>query len=296
MGRVLKGGAHRRDAYVLSAPGQPDELAQLPADAYAYTSAPVEPEPPPEPPAPRLDWVALQSQAEALIENAAADAEVLVRKAGTDARAIVDEALRQSAEIADAARNEGRHDGYAAGRAAADLEMEQMLATMRGLIDMARVERHKILQSAEPELVKLAMGIAERIVRQRAKSDAEVVVEMAREAVSRLVDRETITVRVNPSDLDAMREHRESVLALGDVKAMRLIEDQRVDRGGVIVETEAGTIDAKISTQLDEARRVLDLDADDDVVVLGDATTLTPPSRNGIHAASDAPATAKKSA
>ncbi|HET7815192.1 MAG TPA: FliH/SctL family protein, partial [Candidatus Baltobacteraceae bacterium] len=38
---------------------------------------------------------------------------------------------------------------------------------------------------------------------------------------------------------------------------LRLIEDQRVDRGGIVIDTEAGTIDAKISTQLREVSRVL---------------------------------------
>ena len=64
-----------------------------------------------------------------------------------------------------------------------------------------------------------------------------------------------MTVRVNPADIETMREHREQLMSMNDIDNMRVIEDQRVDRGGVVIETEAGTIDAKISTQLREARR-----------------------------------------
>jgi hypothetical protein len=46
---------------------------------------------------------------------------------------------------------------------------------------------------------------------------------------------------------------------------MRVIEDQRVDRGGVVLETDAGSVDAKISTQLAEVRKILHIV--DDVVV-----------------------------
>jgi len=56
------------------------------------------------------------------------------------------------------------------------------------------------------------------------------------------------------------------MLALGETKHMRVIEDQRVDPGGVVVETDAGTLDAKISTQVEEAKRVLRLDAGEFVV------------------------------
>ena len=141
-----------------------------------------------------------------------------------------------------------------------------MLATMRALIEMAGAERHKIIEGAEPEIVKLAVGIAERVLHQQIALDRNVVIEMVKHAVTRLVDRERITVRVNPADLERMREHRDEVLALGDVETMRIIEDQRVDRGGVVLETDGGTVDAKISTQLAQVRRVLHID-DDDVIV-----------------------------
>jgi hypothetical protein len=47
---------------------------------------------------------------------------------------------------------------------------------------------------------------------------------------------------------------------------MRVIEDQRVDPGGVVVETEAGTLDAKIGTQVEEAKRVLRVEGGDFLV------------------------------
>jgi flagellar assembly protein FliH len=88
---------------------------------------------------------------------------------------------------------------------------------------------------------------------------------MARVAIGRLVEKESVTVRVNPGDLERMREHRDELLSNGEIKNFRVIEDQRVDRGGVVVETDGGTIDARISTQVNEARRVLHIE--DEVVV-----------------------------
>ena len=140
-----------------------------------------------------------------------------------------------------------------------------MMATMRNLVEMARVERHKLMESAEPELVRLAVGIAERVLHQQIALDRGVVVEMAKVAIGRLVEKESITVRVNPGDLERMKEHRDELLDSGELKNFRVVEDQRVDRGGVLVETDGGTIDARISTQLNEAKRVLHIE--DDVIV-----------------------------
>ena len=121
-----------------------------------------------------------------------------------------------------------------------------MLVTMRGLLEMARAERHKLIEDAEPELVRLALGIAERVLHQQIALDRGVVVEMAKTAIARLIERDSVTVRVNPADLERMREHRDELIAIGDIRNLRVVEDQRVDRGGVVVDTDAGTIDARI--------------------------------------------------
>ena len=121
------------------------------------------------------------------------------------------------------------------------------------------------MESAEPELVRLAIGIAERVLHQQIALDRGVVVEMAKVAIARLVDKESITVRVNPGDIERMKEHRDELLDSGEIKNFRVVEDQRVDRGGVLVETDGGTIDARISTQLNEAKRLLHIE--DEVIV-----------------------------
>jgi flagellar assembly protein FliH len=88
-----------------------------------------------------------------------------------------------------------------------------------------------------------------------------------------------VTVRVNPADIDTMRQHRDKLMAMNDIDNLRVIEDQRVDRGGVVIETEAGTIDAKISTQLREARRLL---AVEDPISVGESSEpaiINPPAQ-----------------
>jgi flagellar assembly protein FliH len=93
-----------------------------------------------------------------------------------------------------------------------------------------------------------------------------------RQALTRLVSREVVTLRVNPVDLDTIRAHRDEIVAAGDVEHLRIVEDPRIDRGGVIVETDAGTIDSKVATQIREARRAIL--SDDDEIALGETADL----------------------
>lgn len=278
MGRVVKGAQFTQQTYQLKPPTVP---APRHSPAISYDATTFD-DPPQDVEAyvPAHDYVAAaKAEAEELLDQAARDAEELIRGAQERALALIDDAQRRVAEIEAQAKSDGFAQGVNDGRAAAQAEMDEMLETMRGLIEMASVERHKIIETAEPEIVRLSVAIAERILNQHVALDNETVLEMTRSAITRLVNRETVTVRVNPADVEIMREHRDKLMSMNDIDNMRIIEDQRVDRGGVLIETDAGTIDAKISTQLREARRLL---AVEDPISVGESSEpaiINPPAQ-----------------
>jgi flagellar assembly protein FliH len=275
VGRVVKGTHLRSERYALDVPEISVPQLEAPhaddapsSDAFGFAlsyDGQIEDAPLGVPAQPAVDVEAIRAQAQALLEDAARKAEALLDDAHDRARALVEDAAARADTIVQDARAKGHDQGYDAGRAEADREMNDMLVTMRGLLEMARVERNKLIEEAEPQLVKLALGIAERVLHQQVALDRGVVVEMAKTAIARLIERDTVTVRVNPADLERMREHREELIAIGDIRNLRVVEDQRVDRGGVVMDTSAGTIDARIGTQLEEARKILHIE--DDVVI-----------------------------
>jgi len=272
LGRVLKGVQLRVERYQLSvpeiAPPAPEPMPSADdfAEGFALSDDGLIADAPLGlAPAPSVDLAAIEAQAQAMMADATRHAEALLADAQQRSRTLVEDAAARADALAQDARKRGHEEGYEAGCDSADREMNDMLVTMRGLLEMARAERHKLIESAEPELVRLAVGIAERVLHQQIALDRGVVVEMAKVAIARLIERDTVTVRVNPADVERMRDHRDELIAMGDIRNLRVVEDQRVDRGGVVVDTDAGTIDARIGTQLEEARAVLHIE--DDVIV-----------------------------
>jgi flagellar biosynthesis/type III secretory pathway protein FliH len=268
MGRVVKNARVATQRYQVSVPRVDRPSSAIDDEGSLYVQPYAEPEAIldlPSPQSPPVDIDAIALQARALIDTAEARAKALLEDAFARASAMLADAGERGDFYVETTKSAAQAAGHAAGTAAADREMSDMMSTMRNLVDMARVERHKLMESAEPELVRLAVGIAERVLHQQIALDRGVVVEMAKVAIARLVEKESITVRVNPGDLERMKEHRDELLDSGELKNFRVVEDQRVDRGGVLVETDGGTIDARISTQLNEAKRVLHIE--DEVIV-----------------------------
>jgi flagellar assembly protein FliH len=197
------------------------------------------------------------SQSGRLVDEATDDAHRLISAAHTRAQGLLAKAHADSEEIAREAHQEGMALGRAAALALIEEELGEARETLKSLLASARAQRRAFIEQAENEIIALGFAVAENVLHTEIERDNDAVVYVARAAVKRLVERERVTVRVNPEDLERMRAHREEMLALGDIREVRVIGDASVDRGGVLLETDGGTLDAGISTQLEQARRAL---------------------------------------
>ena len=86
----------------------------------------------------------------------------------------------------------------------------------------------------------------------------DVVVDVVRGALRRLAERERVTILVNPEDLDLVRAASEALVAeLGGIEHCDVQAERRVARGGAIVRTVEGEVDATLATKLSRARDVI---------------------------------------
>jgi len=170
-----------------------------------------------------------------------------VYEASRRARLVLEEAeaaARRIREAAEADRERLRTEAAASGR-------QEGLAQASAAIVQGALERDRLLASAEKELVRLAVAVAEKILRREVARDDGVAVEMAARALAEARQRREVTLRIHPADAEAVHRSQERLLsALSRARVLDIREDPTVARGGVLVETEAGVIDARLETQL----------------------------------------------
>ncbi len=155
-------------------------------------------------------------------------------------------------------RSEAETERDRARAVAAEAGLQEGLAQATRFLARAALERDRLLASAEPELVRLALSIAERILRREVARETPVV-EIASGALEEARERRVVLLRVHPEDASALRACQQRLAALlTRAPGIALREDPAVSRGGVVVETEGGTIDAQLDTQLETLRHVLE--------------------------------------
>ena len=70
------------------------------------------------------------------------------------------------------------------------------------------------------------------MVKQEAAINPDVVVEVVRNALRRVVDSETVRIRVNLADLDTIRSARTDLMTVIDgLRNVEIVEDRRVSAG-----------------------------------------------------------------
>lgn len=164
-------------------------------------------------------------------------------EAASAAAKIIAQAQAEAASLRELAREEGRRQG----REEAAARIEEALTTL----NQAVKERKKIIKDAESEILRLALKVAEQIIRSEVSLHRDVCLNIVSEAIGRVSDREQIIVRVNREDADYLKRYKDRLAGMMDgVKSFSVIEDSNIEPGGCIIETNLGFIDARINTKL----------------------------------------------
>jgi flagellar assembly protein FliH len=151
-----------------------------------------------------------------------------------------------------------RRKGLADGIRTAEEAYREKLARLDALAASLAADRQEFFDRIEPELVRLSIVIAEKVIGHELELAPETVVDIVRSAMKRLRERETLRVSVNPRDLDTVKNARDDLIgAVDGVRKLEVVEDRRVDPGGCVIESPSGTLDARMKTQIDEISRAL---------------------------------------
>ncbi|HEY6803263.1 MAG TPA: FliH/SctL family protein [Pyrinomonadaceae bacterium] len=187
-----------------------------------------------------------------------ADGQVLSGISNADpeshAARIIEDAYAKAAQI----EAEAREQIQVAVRAEVDAEIARVInpwreELMKSLEEVTAL-KSTVVQQTESELVRLALEIARKVIHLEVRSNAEVAVELTRAALSRVPYRAPATIHLNPEDFAYVQTNQHQ---LPSGHSLAFVEDRAIERGGCVVQTEMGEIDASIEQQFGEIEAAL---------------------------------------
>jgi flagellar assembly protein FliH len=126
------------------------------------------------------------------------------------------------------------------------------LPALKSVADSLAVERDGWIADWESTAVRLAAAIAERLLGCQLRLKPELAREMIREALQLAIGAPRIRVHLHTDDAALLgRQATEVIRTLAACGEAEIVADNSLTRGGCLIETQHGQIDARIETVLD---------------------------------------------
>lgn len=171
------------------------------------------------------------------VVGATHEARRIIQEAEAEAQRILEEAQEQAAET--------RQHGFEQGR-------EEGLAQFTQAVTQALARVRQIEAGLEGEYIGLLRECVEKIVGQELQQAPAAIVGVVRNALLDCRQQREVIVRVHPEDATILEKNQARMLeVLARANMIEVRPDPGVTRGGCVVATELGTIDATLERQLD---------------------------------------------
>jgi len=112
----------------------------------------------------------------------------------------------------------------------------------------------------EKEMIEMITGLTKKILQHEINTNEDSVKQMILLAINSVIDKENMTIRIHPSD----KAHAEAFFPelknlFSEIKNITFEEHSGIEKGGCVIETNFGTIDARVDQLENQIEKILKL-------------------------------------
>jgi flagellar assembly protein FliH len=176
----------------------------------------------------------------------------------------MDKAKKQVGELKENSRKQGYDTGYELGfnkgREDAKEEFSPVLETTQQLVQELSGFRKEMYDKVEREMIEMVINLTKKVIHFEFSTREDAVQDMIRLAVRSVLDRESMVIKIHPTDKEYAESFRPELHHMfSEIKNITFVAHSGIERGGCIVETNFGVIDARIEKLEEQIDQILNL-------------------------------------
>lgn len=169
----------------------------------------------------------------------------------------IDEAMIEVQEAYD----RGFEDGKEAANIAYQAEVNKYADWIRRIdvvIDEIENKFSRELEKFSNSLVKATVLVSEKIINKEVSKDTDIILSQVKKAIRNLDENDTIIrITLHPEDQKIIEQAKSRIVSDDSrLKKTKIATNTEIQRGGCVLTTSAGELDARISTQLDKIKDI----------------------------------------
>ncbi|MCD6570276.1 MAG: hypothetical protein J7L53_06195 [Deltaproteobacteria bacterium] len=156
------------------------------------------------------------------------------------------------------AYKKGLEQGQIEGQKIAIKRLEPLFDTFKNAIEQLGYQRKMLTEQHIDQILKLVCLISEKIIHREIQASPDIVLDTVKSASTHLMETDEVRLRLHPSDYEYIREIEEILgkhVQTND--HIYIVEDNNIERGGVVIETSFGEIDATVRSQIEHIKEII---------------------------------------
>jgi flagellar assembly protein FliH len=163
-------------------------------------------------------------------------------------------------------RQQGYSEGYGAGESAGkekarkeyDVKLDEVQKKVIEYIAGLDGSKRSIFSNADKLVLAFSCEFAKKVIYTEVSLNPEIILSVLQKALSYIADREKLVIRVAKDDLETVTGRKDFWIPVGEKLGSIAIEaDERIEKGGCIVESNSGIADARLGVRFDELKEVV---------------------------------------
>lgn len=132
------------------------------------------------------------------------------------------------------------------------------ILSIESVIEHLKKSYQKEIKKFEEKLIDTAISISEYVIEKEIESDKNIIINTVKRSLDELHDERVFQIQINPNDYQILSKMKSKLFTNQSIaNNVELINDSQIEEGGAILISSAGTIDAKISSQLLKIKEIL---------------------------------------
>ncbi len=171
-----------------------------------------------------------------------------------DAFVSKEEANRREKEAYQKGFYQGREEGIRLGQE----EIKPYVTIIEAIQAEWAERKEKFFEENELVVVRLAFEIAKKVIHQEVSANPDLVLYVVREALKKASNSQNLVIKLNPQDVAVLERGKDDRLPeLKKFDRLEIVPDESIERGGCILDTDSGLLDARLEVQLKKIEEAL---------------------------------------
>jgi flagellar assembly protein FliH len=167
------------------------------------------------------------------------------------------EVKKYMSELQKSSYDEGFQKGLEEGARKKGEEVKTVVAAYADAVKKLDESKKQLVHQLEPQVIELCKKAAETVIGREIQGGSANLEAIVKPILSKVPDAMKIIIKVNPEDLNQMRQFSSDLVGDGKIESLEVVSDPSIGKGGVVIETDVGSIDAKLETRVEQMKKSL---------------------------------------